>query len=141
MTLRGELMLEQFAQLLNEQGDYCDYGCSEGMVEQTIALARELFPEKPCCVVARWCWADVEIDPRQAQEIEDAGLKPCFLYANKVVFDERKRWAEGSFVRTTLLEAFHHQCIFSSQNTNYILCGPGVRLTVIPAVYNDFLPD
>jgi hypothetical protein len=138
MTLNYKVMLEQFAQLLNEQGDYCDYGCSEDKVEEMIARARDLFPNKPCCVVGRWCWADIEFDPEHEKLINAAGFKTCFIYANRVIADEKKRWSENTCIRTTLLVEFHPPCIFSSKNTNYILCGQGVRLKVIPPVYSNF---
>lgn len=141
MTLNYEVMLEQFSQLLNEQGEYCDFGCAEEKVDEMVVRAKELFPNKPCCIVGRWCWANVEVDPKHEIEIKEAGLKPCFIYANRVISDDKKRWAENTCIRTTLLQEFHPPCIFSSKNTNYILCGTGVRLTVIHAVYNNFTFD
>ena len=137
MQLKDKQMLEQISNLKNEKGDYCDFGCSEKSIDRMIAQAKKLFPKKPCRVVSRWCWADVEIDPQHALEIREAGLQPCFIYANNILYDERDPFAAGMTVRTTLLVDFRNQCIFSSQNTNYILCGSGVRLTVLPQVYND----
>jgi hypothetical protein len=139
VTLKDKLKLEQISKLVNHQGDYCDYGCSDEMVSQMIALAKEMFPNKPCCVVGRWCWVDIELETQLESEISAAGRQPCFIYASRVISDDRKRWAENTCIRTTLLQEFHHQSIFSSQNTNYILCGPGVRLSVIPAVYNELM--
>ena len=139
MTPKDKLKLEQISKMVNRQGDYCDYGCSEEMVSQMIAIAKETFPNKPCCVVGRWCWVDIELEPQHEIVLKARGLKPSFIYANRVISDDRRRWAEYTCIRTTLLQKFHDQCIFSSQNTNYILCGCGVRLKVIPEIYNDLM--
>tara|TARA_R110002167_G_scaffold254359_2_gene460573 strand:+ start:22052 stop:22495 length:444 start_codon:yes stop_codon:yes gene_type:complete len=138
VTPKDKLKLEQISKMVNHQGDYCDYGCSEEMVNKMISLAKEMFPNKPCCVVGRWCWVDIELEPQDENALMTAGLNPSFIYASRVISDDRQRWEENTCIRTTLLQKFHHQSIFSSQNTNYILCGPGVRISVIPAVYSDF---
>lgn len=139
MTPKTKQLIEQFAQLYNGQGDPCDYGCSEESVEQMIVRAKELFPTKPCCVVSEWCWADVDIDVRQAEELQRTGVQACFIYSNKIIRDEADPWAEGSCVRTSFLEAFHDRCIFSTRNTNYVLVGSGVRMKVLPQVLTNLV--
>lgn len=141
MTPKTKQLIGQFAQLYNEEGDPCDYGCSEEFVEQMIARAKELFPNKPCCVVCDWSWADVDIDARQAEEIQRTGVQACFIYANNIIRDEADPWAEGSSVRTSLLETFHDQCIFSTRNTNYVLVGQGVRMKSLPQVLTNLVFD
>lgn len=141
MTPETKQLIEQFAQLFNEEGDPCDYGCSEESVEQVIVRAKELFPNKPCCVVSRWCWADVDISARDNEEFQRMGVQACFIYSNNIIRDEIDPWAEGSCVRTSFLEAFHDRCIFSTRNTNYLLVGPGVRLKVLPQVLTNLVLD
>lgn len=141
MTPKTKQLIEQFAQLYNEEGDPCDFGCREESVEEMIVHAKELFPSKPFCVVSRWCWADVDTDVRLAEEFQRTGIQPCFIYANKIIRDEMDRWAEGSCVRTSFLAAFHEGCIFSTRSTNYLLVGPGVRLKVLPQVLTNLVFD
>ncbi|MEX1196359.1 MAG: hypothetical protein WEB57_00675 [Pseudohongiellaceae bacterium] len=136
MTIENDPIVRQYVRLIHGQGDYCDFGCSKNDVEAMIARAKELFPRKPYCVASGWTWADIEIDPRQADEVAQAGVHPAFIYADNILSDEADRWAQGSCVRTTLLVAFHENCIFSTRNTSYILVGSGTRLKVAPAVYN-----
>lgn len=135
-------MLEQYSQLLNQVGDYCDYGCTEDKVYEMMVLAKKLFPNKPCSIVASWCWADMDVDGDNRLVMETIGLKPCFIFANKVIHDARNSGDyEGYCIRTTLLEDFIHPCIFSSRDTNYILLGAGVRLKVIQDLYYEMLPN
>ncbi len=141
MLMRDKRMLNQFSELLNEQGEYSDLGYSESQVDEMITYGRELFPNKSFCVVSRWCWADVDADPGLAAEFEQAGIQPCFIYATHIVRDEAKRWPEDTPVRTGYLVSFHKECIFSSRKTNYILHGRGVRLRVIPSVFGSFSID
>lgn len=137
MLTRNEA-LRQWIKVVHGDGTPCDYGCTEEKVDAMIARARQLYPQKPYCVVADWTWGDIEIDPRQADEVAQEGVLPAFVYGGKIIRDEADRWAEGACVRTTLLVAFHDECIFSTRNSNYILLGPGARLTVGPSVYNGF---
>lgn len=141
MTVNYEVMLEQLSQLLNEQGDYCDFGCSEDLVDEMIIRAKELFPTKPYCAVARWSWADIEVDSELAGAIREAGLKPSFIYSSRLISDEKNRWEKEICIRTSLLADFQPPCFFCSRNTVYILCGTGVRLKVIPAVFNNLFLD
>lgn len=138
MTLERNESLRQWIKLIKGGGDPCDFGCSEKKVDAMIARAQQLYPLKPYCVVADWTWGDIDIDPRQADEVDQAGVLPVFVYGGRIIRDEVDRWAEGSCVKTTFLVGFHEQCIFSTRNSNYILLGPGTRLTVTPSVYNGF---
>lgn len=129
--------LERFEVLLNTQGQYCDYGCSEENVRQMITYAKKLFPNKPYCVVAQWCWADVDLkgDSSLAEGMRHRDILPCFIYATQILHDEANRWSMNTPVRTSLLVSFHHHCIFVTRNTSYILLGLGVRLKVAPSAF------
>ncbi|MDO9519356.1 MAG: 3'-5' exonuclease [Pseudohongiella sp.] len=105
MTLNYEVVLAQFSQLLNEVADYCDLGCSEKIVDEIVPRDKELFPIKPCCVAGRWCWADIDVDPQHEIDTVESGFKPCFIYANRVISDDRKRWAENTYPTTCKLSS------------------------------------
>jgi hypothetical protein len=129
--------IAQAARLVNGRGDPCDFGCGESDVQEMIAHVKKILPDRPYCAVRHWCWADVDIDPRQAEEVRQAGVKPAFVYANYIIDDESGRWNVGLSVRTTLLVELHKGCIFATRNTAYILVGPGTRMSVCPNVYNN----
>lgn len=142
MTINKNLMLEQYSQLLNQVGDYCDYGCTEDQVYEMMVLAKKLFPNKQRSIVSNWCWADIDIDGNDRYAIETMDLEPCFIFANKIIYDTQNRVDyEGYVVRSTLLEDFIHPCIFSTLHTSYILLGAGVRLKVSQDIYYEMLPN
>ncbi len=127
--------LEQASKLVNCEGDPCDFGCTEGDIDKMIAHAKEKFPAKPYRVVSNWCWGDLEVAPGQVDIFHRKDVLPCFIYANKIIQDERAPWDKGLSVRTTLLVEFHRDCIFTTRNSNYILVGSGSRMTVHPSVF------
>lgn len=102
-----------------------------------ISQSKKLFPNKPFRVVSRWCWADIAMPPEDAEEIQRYGFQLAFVYADKIEQDEQAPWDAGLSVRTTLLVEFHHKCIFSTRNTNYIHLGRGSRMTVDLGVFTN----
>ena len=135
MSFKSHPVVDQMAALVGGHGDPCDFGCKEEDIDAMIARATELFPGKPCSVVANWCWGDIEIHPNDALKLRETGVEPAFVFADTVVYDQANRWPKGSCVRTSFLVEFHHPCIFSTRNTSYILLGPGTRMTVMPEVF------
>jgi hypothetical protein len=128
-------LIRQTSRLVDGRGDPCDFGCTEEDLPSKIQLAKAMFPEKPYCAVAKWCWGDLDVSPGMAEEISQAGMQPSFVFANEIVEDEAGRWNKGLSVKTTLLVGFHERCLFVTRNTAYILVETGSRMTVAPAVY------
>lgn len=135
MSYKAHPIVDQIAQLIHGKGEFCSFGCKEDEIESMIARTKELFPGKPFSVVSEWSWADIEVKPRDAFKLREAGVEPIFLYADCVKRDEAHRWPSGSCVTTTLLVSFRENCIFGTRNTSYILLGHGRRMTVSPDVY------
>lgn len=141
MTLENNLGVNQFVKLVTQNGEACDFGCNESALEEMLARAKWVSPNKPCCAVSSWTWADLDIDPLQAEKIRSEGVEPSFVYANNIVHDEADSWAVGLCVRTSFLKCFYKPCIFITRNTNYLLVGPGVRLKVLPEVLTNLSFD
>lgn len=135
----SQRLIAQTSKLVNGKGDPCDFGCSEEDLSDVVEYCKEHIPNKPYCAVKDWCWADVDIDDRQQDEFRIKAVIPSFVYANYIIDDQFGRWDIGLSVRTTLLVAFHKNCIFETRNTAYVLVGRGSRMTVEPAVYNNLI--
>jgi len=123
-----EEQLEPYVMALCESGTPMDAGCSEDNVPHALSRCRER-SDKPYCVVSHWQWWDIDLSAAELAFITKEGLQPALLYAH-IVHDERNRFPQSFFVRTTLLKAFHDNCVFESCNTLYILQGSGVRKCV-----------
>lgn len=123
-----EEQLKPYAMALDQSGTPIDVGCSEDNVSYALSRCRERC-DKPYCVVSHWQWWDIDLSAAELAFIADEGLQPALLHAY-IVHDERNRFPQGHFVRTTLLKAFHDNCVFESCNTFYILQGSGVRKCV-----------
>jgi hypothetical protein len=130
-------LIGQASRLVNGKGDPFDAGCREDEVQDMIRYCKHLHPDKPFCLVANWCWADLDIDPLLIERLKSAGVQPAFVYSSHIIEDERKRWDAALSVKTGLLTEFHKNCIFETRNTFYILVGEGSRLRVDPVVYNN----
>lgn len=125
--------LAQADRIFNNEGDPCDFGCSVSTIPEMIKYVEEELASYPYCVVSNWVWIDINASSKAQESLEKRGLKPCALYAHKVVDDERMRPFKS--VRTTFLQGFHKNCIFLTQNTAYILNGPGTRVSVDTSVF------
>ena len=44
-----------------------------------------------------------------------------------MIYDSRRRWDVGDFLRTSYLYKFEYDFIFQTLNTIYILIGDGIR--------------
>jgi hypothetical protein len=130
-------LISQASRLVNGKGDPFDAGCREDEAQDMIAYCKHLRPNKPFCLIANWCWADLDIDPMVIERLNSVGVQPAFIYSSYIIEDEAKRWNAALSVKTGLLAEFHKNCIFETRNTFYILVGKGSRLTVSPAVYNN----
>jgi len=114
-------------------GDSCDYGCHENAVPKMIMYVKEHLPDYHYCLVSDWVWIDINVTPEHTERFMERGIKPCFVYAHRVIDDEAQRSFKS--VRTTFLQNFQQNCIFLSRNTAYILLRPGTRVSIDPIVY------
>ncbi|MDF1622724.1 MAG: hypothetical protein P1V33_04545 [Pseudohongiella nitratireducens] len=134
--------LRQILQLTKGRGDlheYCDFGCQEEAVDQMITKAKEIYPNKPYCVVGQWTWADLMISSEQKQKLADeSGVQPSFIYSDYIFQDNAGRYKRGNWVRSTLLVEFHSPAIFCTKNTSYILVGTGSRISVDTSFFTSF---
>lgn len=141
MALEDSPQVNQYVRLVRQKGAAFDFGCNESEVEEMIARAKQLSPNKPCRVVSGWSWGDLDIDSQLAEKFRQEGIQPSFVFANTIIFDEADPWDAGLCIKTTFLKYFYDPCIFVTRNTTYVLVGPGVRLTVLPEVYTELKLD
>lgn len=99
---------------------------------EAIEWARDKYPNCEICVVRDWRWLDIEVSEEAKAGLHRRGIEPALVYANNVVHDTRRRWALGSWVKTSLLHRYHGDGAFLTLNTMYVLLGEGVRLTTTP---------
>lgn len=125
--------LNQADRVFNNDGDSCDFGCTENAASEMIAYVKANFPSYPFCVVSDWVWVDINVSKEVIEALESRGLKPSVIYAHRVINDEAGRAFES--VRTTLLQDFHKNCVFLSRNTAYILQGQATRVPIDSIVY------
>jgi len=123
-----EEFLDQTDRVFNDEGIPCDFGCSEHSVPAMIEYIKNNLSPYPYAVVSDWKWIDLDVPSEIREDLEQHGLKPCALFAHKVIADERMRGFRS--VRTTLLQGLYKNCIFLTQNTAYILCGPSKRVSI-----------
>lgn len=84
---------------------------------------------KPYCLVRDWMWFDLTMPDAVLQELQQSGRKPAMLYAKQVIFDSKRRFDPGCWVRSTPLVSFSDKCLFETANTVYVLLGTGSRKT------------
>ena len=122
--------------LMLEGGDQsCDFGCSLETVEHMIDLSKSLCPSKPYCTIKDWGWVDLDISENSRAIYRKNNLFPCFVRTETIIYDEAKRPHIDTTVRSTALLGFHHNCIFETANTSYILVGTGSRVTINPDIF------
>lgn len=100
-----------------------------GGIPNAAAVAIARFPGKPFCLVQAWRIIDVDVEPEYAHSLEAAGLEPVILFAEDVVIHSAGKRGKGDWVRTTFQRSFTEGFLFETQNTLYVLCGDGLRLS------------
>jgi len=123
-------LLDEYGKIFYEEGDHFDAGCSQDKVDEIRKLAIEINPQKLACYVSGWCWWDLQASSAQKEEIEKEGKQTVVLNCAHVIHDERERFPEGHWVRTSMLTAFHPPALFETANTFYLMVGSGTRKTV-----------
>ena len=123
-----EEFISQYDRVFGDEGTPCDFGCSQQSVPAMIEYVKAHLSPYPYSVVADWKWVDMDASQETRESLDSYGLKPCALFANRVITDELMRPFKS--VRTTILQGFHENCIFLTRNTAYILTGPGTRVSI-----------
>lgn len=95
--------------------------------EEAVRIVRERYPYAEYCIVSDWQWTDLDVTPTQLDELTKTNRKPVVIYATNVIYDSRRRWDVGDFVRTSFLYRFEGGFIFHTLNGIYILIGYGIR--------------
>lgn len=117
--------LEEVAQLFYGEGE-AKPGW-EGSQEDLISLAAEAFPGKAFCIVRQWILIDLIVTPAEQEKLTELGLLPATLFAHEVVLDSKGRFQPSMWVRSNFGKSFSKGTMFETNNTVYLLCGPGQR--------------
>jgi len=116
--------LSDLQRVFNEPGTPIDFGCDETDYDEMMTRCQQIDGNKSVCVVTNWTWWDIVTGKVK-------GAEPiCIVKADKILYDELKRFPIGGWVRTSQLIATYHSCIFETKNTFYILVGSGTRKEV-----------
>lgn len=132
-----EEFLCQADRAFNDEGIPCDFGCSKHSIPAMIEYIKNNLSAYPYAVISDWKWIDISVAKEVREDLEQYGFKPCALFAHKVIADESMRGFNS--VRTTLLQGFYKNCIFLTQNTAYILQGPGKRVSIDSRVFSSLM--
>ncbi|WP_241357812.1 DUF6957 family protein [Pseudomonas aeruginosa] len=119
-------VLNSVASIIYGEGDQVP-GCQLS-VEEAKAWLSALEPRRPFCLIADWCWLDLDL-PLASRALSDQQTPPALVYGGNVLFDSRHRFPIGGWVRSTMLVALRDEFIFETRNTRYVLMGPGARRT------------
>jgi hypothetical protein len=109
------------------------YGAGEeipgwsGSQEDLISLAAKSFPGKAFCIVRKWILIDLTVTPDEKEKLTNLGLLPATLFAHEVVLHSKGRFEPSMWVRSYFGKSFTEGCLFETNNTVYLLWGPGQR--------------
>ena len=117
--------LEEISQLLYGAGKEAPGW--QSTQDELIALAVNAFPAKAFCVVKQWILIDLTVNPAEKEKLSRLGLLPATLFAHEIVLDSRGRFQPGMWVRSNFGVSFTEGCVFETNNTVYLLLGPGLR--------------
>lgn len=131
--MKIEEFLNQVDRIYNDEGITCDFGCSKQSLPAMIEYVKNNLSDYPYAVVSGWKWIDIDVSDETKEDLSKCGFKPSALIARNVIVDEQSRGFKS--VQTTLLQGFYKNCIFLTQNTAYILCNQGKRVSIDPRVY------
>lgn len=95
--------------------------------DDAVRIVRERYPYAEYCIVSNWQWIDLDVTPAQLDELTKTNRKSVVIYADTVIYDSRRRWDVGDFVRTSYLYNLEDGFIFMTLNSIYILMGDGIR--------------
>ncbi len=100
----------------------------EGKDLGTVIAEAQSVSSKPPCIVGAWVIIDLDLDERQAAQLEANGINPTLLYSQFLIDDFRERWPLGSHVFSTPVTKDLGSGLIETGNTLYVLWGKGYRL-------------
>lgn len=116
-----------------KNGHEFDAGWHHDSIDRAHEEIHGLELKKDVCSVENWVWIDIDVTEEKWSQVirgDQNCLLPAFLFSSSVIHDEAGRFIKGSYVRTSLLQAFHEGYIFETKNTVYCLIGTGKRCSV-----------
>jgi hypothetical protein len=100
---------------------------SELSLEEALIAARKHCKWMPLCAVEEWVILDAIVTDAEREKIAALGCLPVFLFAQRVVHDEQRRFEPGHWVRSSMATSFKEGFMFATRNTVYVLIGRGQR--------------
>ena len=100
---------------------------SELSLEEAQVAARQHYKWMPLCAVEEWVILDAIVTEAEREKIGSLGCTPVFLFAQRVVHDEQRRFEPGHWVRSGMATSFKEGFMFATRNTVYLLLGAGRR--------------
>lgn len=97
--------------------------------EEAMDWVRSKYRNMEYCLVREWRWLDIDVSDEARDGLKKRALQPVVVYANNVVYDSRRRWDTGSWVKTSLLHRYDEGGAFMTFNSVYVLLGEGARQT------------
>jgi len=125
-------LLNNFADLLHEVGDVCEFGCDENDIESVKEMILNINSIKGIRVVKSWSIWSLDVSDKDKAALQAMGFQPKIIFSTNIIFDLHSPYAVGTGVRSTLLVNFYKNCIFETKNTFYILAGTGTTKRVDP---------
>lgn len=92
--------------------------------DELIRASSETFPGRSFCIVRTWMLIDVELTARHVRVVENGGLSPTVLYANKIIYavdplGDKSHGILSGFQRR------YEDCFFETGDMIYVLAGRG----------------
>jgi len=117
--------LEDVLELLNGEAEVIQG--FEGDEAQAEAESIINYRGKPYCIVRNWTLVDIDVTDTYRADLAGDGLEPIVLYASDVLIHSAGKRDRGNWVRSTFQLCFQMGYLFETQNTCYLLLGPGRR--------------
>jgi len=113
---------------LNGSAEEILFSNYEGKDVETVIAEAQSVSQKPPCVVGAWVIIDLDLDERQAAQLDANGINPTLLYSQFLIYDFRERWPLGSHVFSTPVTKDLGNGLIETGNTLYVLWGKGYRM-------------
>ncbi len=108
----------------------CDYGVPIKSLQKWRDQLTEVENRRPLCIVSNWIYWDIEYSEKHNAALKEKNFLPAAIFSENLIWDEQKRWPPGYCVKSTWLQHFEFNCVFHTQNTSYLLVGPGTRYSI-----------
>jgi len=124
-------IIDLMEEALYTLGTAADFGVPEDRLCEFWQVAQDLGTSKQITAVRDWQWWDLG-------DLNVAPLQPSVIYGADIIKSTDVMRQPGSGVFSTALLHFHHNSIFETRNTLYILVDNGTRKTVQASVVVNF---